>query len=410
MPIHSPYTSDMRKTKILFSLFALLLTTAIPCLSQTAPSPQQQVQEHTRKAQQYLRENRPDLAVPEFKAIVALEPNNADARGNLGVLLFFQGAYADAIPQLRAALKMQPSLSKIQALLGMAEKRTGDVHAATGDLEKSFPKLKEQKIRIDAGMELIDLYFAAGDLGKAAATVSVLRELDPTNVEILYAAYRLYSDVADESRLSLIVVAPNSARTHQMMAHELARQGNSAEAIANYREALNLEPNLPGLHFELAEMLNSSSAPDAPRQAELEYKAALAVNPFDEKSECRLGELAAAKGDTAGSREHYERAVKLQPNDPEANIGLAKAFMAVNQPEKALPLLENAVKLDPTSAVAHFRLSTIYRQMGRADDAKREIAEYQKYKNMKEKLRDVYRQMRLEPDKKVHEEEDARQQ
>ena len=410
MPIHSPYTSDMRKTKILFSLFALLLTTAIPCLSQTAPSPQQQVQEHTRKAQQYLRENRPDLAVPEFKAIVALEPNNADARGNLGVLLFFQGAYADAIPQLRAALKMQPSLSKIQALLGMAEKRTGDVHAATGDLEKSFPKLKEQKIRIDAGMELIDLYFAAGDLGKAAATVSVLRELDPTNVEILYAAYRLYSDVADESRLSLIVVAPNSARTHQMMAHELARQGNSAEAIANYREALKLEPNLPGLHFELAEMLNSSSAPDAPRQAELEYKAALAVNPFDEKSECRLGELAAAKGDTAGSREHYERAVKLQPNDPEANIGLAKAFMAVNQPEKALPLLENAVKLDPTSAVAHFRLSTIYRQMGRADDAKREIAEYQKYKNMKEKLRDVYRQMRLEPDKKVHEDEDARQQ
>ena len=68
------------------------------------------------------------------------------------------------------------------------------------------------------------------------------------------------------------------------------------------------------------------------------------------------------------------------------------------------------VKLDPTSAVAHFRLSTIYRQMGRAEDAKREIAEYQKYKDMKEKLRDVYRQMRLEPDKKVHEDEDARQQ
>jgi Tfp pilus assembly protein PilF len=157
-------------------------------------------------------------------------------------------------------------------------------------------------------------------------------------------------------------------------------------------------------------MLNSSSTPDAPQQAELEYKAALAINPFDEKSECRLGDLAAAKGDTASSREHYERAFKLQPSDPEANIGLAKALMAMNQPENALPLLEDAVKLDPTSAVAHFRLSTIYRQMGRSEDAKREIAEYQKYKDMKEKLRDVYRQMRLEPDKKVHEDEDARQQ
>src|SRR6266403_2400410 len=405
MFIHSPYTSDMRKTKIAFSFFSLLLATATSCISQTAPSPQQQIQEHTRKAQEYLRENRPDLAVPEFKAIVALEPNNADARGNLGVLLFFQGAYADAIPQLRAALKMQPSLWKIQALLGIAEKRTGDVHAATGDLEKAFPKLKEQKIRIDTRMELIDIYAKSGEMDKAAATGNALRELNPTNVEIIYTAYRLYSDLADESRLSLTVAAPKSARVHQMMAHELARQGNTPEAIANYREALRLQPNLPGLHFELAEMLNSSSAPDAPQQAELEYKVALAINPTDEKSECRLGDLAAAKGDTAASREHYERALKLQPNDPEANIGLAKALMAMNQPEKALPLLENAVRLDPTSAVAHFRLSTIYRQMGRAEDAQRELEQYQKYKDMKEKLRELYRQMRLVPEKKEEDDE-----
>src|SRR5258707_1358079 len=199
----------MRKMKIGLSSFSLLLATATHCISQTAPSPQQQIQEHPRKAQEYLRENRPDLAVPEFKAIVALEPNNADARGNLGVLLFFQGAYPEAIPQLRAALKMQPSLWKIEALLGIAEKRTGDIRAATGDLEKAFPKVKEQKIRIDTGMELIDIYSKTGEMDKAAATVSVLRELDPTNVEIIYTAYRLYSDLADESssRRTLTVAA-----------------------------------------------------------------------------------------------------------------------------------------------------------------------------------------------------------
>ncbi len=408
--MRSPYTSAMRKREFFLWLLAVLLLVGFNTSAQTSPSRQQQIESHSKQAQVYLGENKLDLAIGEFKAIVAIDPKNVDARGNLGVILFFQGSYADAIPQLRAALKLQPTLWKIQALLGIAEKRTDDVTGARNDLEKAFPKLKEQKIRIDTGMELIDLYSATRDLEKAAETVSVLRELDPTNVEIIYTAYRIYSDMLDESRLSLIVVAPKSARTHQMMAHELARQGNSAEAVANYREALKLEPNVPGLHFELAEMLNSSSAPDAPQQAEVEYKAALAVNPSDEKSECRLGDLAAAKGDTAGAYEHYERAIKLQPNDPEANIGLAKALMATSQPEKALPLLENAVKLDPTSAVAHFRLSTIYRQMGRTEDAKREIAEYQKYKDMKEKLREVYRQMRLEPDKKVHEEEDARQQ
>jgi tetratricopeptide (TPR) repeat protein len=405
--MHSPYTNGMRIRQPIVSLIAALCIIAIPGFPQSPPSRQEQIESHLRQAQVYLQENKTDLAAAEFKTIVALDPKNADARGNLGVLLFFQGAYADAIPQLRAALKLQPSLWKIQALLGMAEKRTGDINSALGNLEKAFPKLKEQKIRIDTGMELIEIYSAAGDQEKAAATVSVLRELDPANVEIIYAAYRIYSDLLDESRLTLIVVAPNSAHTHQMMAHELARQGKSDEAIANYREALKLDPNVPGLHFELAEMLNSSSVPGGRQEAEKEYEAALAANPFDEKSECRLGDLAALNGDQQAAAGHYERALKLQPNDAEANIGLAKMLMSLNQTAKAQPLLELAVKLDPTSAVAHFRLSSVYRQMGRTADANRELAEYQKYKDMKEKLRETYRQMRLEPGKQ-EQEDDAR--
>lgn len=355
----------------------------------------------------YLSENKPERAADEFKAIVALDPKNADAQGNLGVLLFFHGAYAESIPHLRAAVKLQPNLAKIEALLGIAEKRTGDVNSALTDLEKSFPKLKEEKIRIDTGMELIDIYSAAGEMSKAAPIISALRDMDPTNVELIYTAYRIYSDLLDETRLSLIIVGPNSARVHQMMAHELARQGHKDEAIANYREAIKIDPNASGLQYELAEMLNDSSIAGGREEAEKEYQAALARNPSDDKSECRLGDLAALRGDQKGAAEHYDRALEIQPNDSEAMLGLAKALMTLNQPEKALPLLEQAVKLDPTNAVAHYRLSTLYRKMGRATDANQELAEYQKYKAMKEKLRDTYRQMRLQPDKK-EQEDDAR--
>ena len=380
-------------------LLVVLLLSSLPGHTQSSMSSQQTIRTHSRKAQEDLSQNRPDLAIPEFRAILAIAPNNVDARGNLGVLLFFQGAYAEAIPQLRAALKLQPGLWKIQALLGMAERRTGDAKAALNDLEKAFPNLKEQKICIDTGLQLIEMYSKNGELDKAAATVTTLRALDPTNVEIVYSAYRLYSDLADEARLSLIVVAPKSAQVHQMMAHELARQGQTKEAIENYKIALQLDPKLPGLHFELAELMNRSSDAGGPEEAEKEYKAALEVNPSDEKSECRLGDIAAQRGALEEAQQHYARALRLQPDDTDASVGFAKVMMSLGQLDKAEALLKHATEVDPTIALAHFRLSTIYRQAGKTEDAKRELAEYQKYKDMKEKLKTMYRIMRLEPSK-----------
>jgi tetratricopeptide (TPR) repeat protein len=332
-----------------------------------------------------------------------------DARANLGVLLFFQGKYTEAIPELRAALKLEPNLWKIQALLGSGEKRTGDMGAARNDLEQAFPNLEDQKVRIQTGMELIEIYSAAGDLDKAAATVSVLRGIEPTDEVLLYTAYRIYSDLAAESLLSLSIVAPNSARMHQAMAHELAKHGDNSQAIENYRAALKINPNLPGLHFELAEMLNISSAPDAREEAESEYKKAIEVNPLDEQAECRLGDIAARRNDLKEAYDRYAQAVQLRPDDADADIGLAKVLMAMGQPQKAEPLLEHAIQLDPTSAVAHFRLSTIYRQAGRTADAQRELAEYQKYKKMKEKLEDIYQAMRLKPAGQEQGETDPRQ-
>ena len=46
--------------------------------------------------------------------------------------------------------------------------------------------------------------------------------------------------------------------------------------------------------------------------------------------------------------------------------------------------------------LAHFRLSAVYRRLHRPEDAKRELAEYEKLKTMKDNLRNVYDTMRLD--------------
>jgi hypothetical protein len=47
----------------------------------------------------------------------------------------------------------------------------------------------------------------------------------------------------------------------------------------------------------------------------------------------------------------------------------------------------------------------VYRLQGKIADAKRELEEYQKLKDMKAKLRKIYQQMRVQPMKQDSEEE-----
>ena len=119
----------MRRVEVAALSWIVFFLGLLACFSQSKPSRQQQIESHSRQAAEYLRENKADLAVPEFKAIIALDPNNVDAHGNLGAVLFFQGKYADAIPQLREALRLRPTLWKTQALLGIGEKRSSEAVA-----------------------------------------------------------------------------------------------------------------------------------------------------------------------------------------------------------------------------------------------------------------------------------------
>jgi DNA-binding SARP family transcriptional activator len=67
----------------------------------------------------------------------------------------------------------------------------------------------------------------------------------------------------------------------------------------------------------------------------------------------------------------------------------------MDQKDRALPILEHAVQLEPTDSTAHYRLAVLYREKGRTADAKRELAEFQKYRRLKEQLRGIYKELRI---------------
>jgi Tfp pilus assembly protein PilF len=352
------------------------------------------VAEHERKAREYLQQRKPELARKEFAIVAEAEPGNLDAQANLGVLLYFAGEFQAAIPHLKAAVALAPQQAKLQALLGFSERRAGDVAAARSDLAAALPGVTEDKVRKQAGLELVEMDTAANDLPAAASAIAQLKVAMPADPEVLYAAYRVYTDLAGEALLDLSLAGPESAQMHQAIAHELVKARDNAAALKNLRAAVAIDPHLPGAHFELAELLAASIAPAEKAEAQGQYELALRDNPRDDKTMTRLGDLAADKGDHAEAMKRYKSALALQPENADAAIGMAHELVETGKADAALPLLLGVIKADPTNVLAHYRLSALYRRLHRPEDAKREVAEYEKLKATREQLRGVYDSLR----------------
>ncbi len=276
-------------------ILALLIAVRISALAQEAISPQ----EHARRANEFLKANQPAKAIPEFEALVAAQPDNLDAQANLGVLLYFQARYPEAKEHLHKAIQINPGLPKIQALLGLCEYQLGQLDAARADMSAALGNLSEPKFRKEVGLKLVEVETAQQDLAAASVTIAKLREQSPTDPDILYAAYRIHSDLAGEALLSLSLAAPQSARMQQAIAHELERIRDLTGAIAAFRKAIAIDPNLPGIHFELAEALHGSASQADRAQAEHEYAIALEKNPREVQAAVRLADLQADRGDLA---------------------------------------------------------------------------------------------------------------
>ena len=74
---------------------------------QAISAPKREIQEHLARAQQALADKQLDSAIRELNAVLALDPKNVKARGNLGVVQFLQGNFAEASQNLRKALRLQ---------------------------------------------------------------------------------------------------------------------------------------------------------------------------------------------------------------------------------------------------------------------------------------------------------------
>jgi Tfp pilus assembly protein PilF len=141
----------------------------------------------------------------------------------------------------------------------------------------------------------------------------------------------------------------------------VGREGDSAEAIDLYRQALATVPDYAEAHANLAhELLKAGNF----AEAEQHLTQALAERPNLASAHGDFGVLMAAKGQFEAARQQFERALAIAPADADNESNLCFALTHLGRPDEAMVHCEAALRIDPNHANAKFNLNNARAALG----------------------------------------------
>jgi tetratricopeptide (TPR) repeat protein len=329
------------------------------------------------EAQEAMQAGNYSKAIEDLEKLVKDAPGIAEIHTNLASVYYTVGRFDDSIRQAREALKLKPSLGNAHEILGLSLAESGDCKEALPYLAQDYRRALNPPMKRTIGTDAVRCNLNLDQAEKAVELLSSLNREFPNDPDLLYLSSHVYSDLSTRASQRLLNTAPESYQAHQLNAEVLELQGKNSEAADEYRKVLSIRPDLPGIHYQLGELLLAgATGTETQDQARLEFEDELKTDPRNALAEYELGEMARQARQWNDAIAHFERSSKLDPGLADALIGLGKSLVSAGRTQDAVPPLERAVHLEPDNPNAHYQLSFAYRRLGREEDAAKELAVY----------------------------------
>jgi len=149
------------------------------------------------------------------------------------------------------------------------------------------------------------------------------------------------------------------------VAGELARKGDYAAALLEWRKAVQLDPEDGKARYHLAFALDEQGQLD---EATAQYKKAVEFDPNNAAAYSGLAVALTRTGKLADAIETYQKSLEINPKNPVAEGDLAAALIEAGRTEEAIGHINKALELDPELADAHNLLGLVLARAGRLDD------------------------------------------
>src|ERR671929_1035155 len=216
-----------------------------------------------------------------------IDPFDAGAHNNLGVLYYHKGMFEDAVQAFSRALELDPKMEVAQRNLEVAYFNTGYYDRRITELRERLRSNPEDR---DARWELGRAYASVGETREAVAEFRALLEHHPNDVGALVQLGLAEKTSGDLARAQhwfecALALDPNSPLIHFYIGEVLYNRGVNEEALAALRRSIELGPDNPDAHYLMGFVLGDIGRHEEARAA---TKRAIQLNPSLSRAQANL--------------------------------------------------------------------------------------------------------------------------
>jgi tetratricopeptide (TPR) repeat protein len=290
-----------------------------------------------------------DKAEADFQAVLKINPNNSTVYIELAQLRYVQGHIPEGNAMLEKALEKDPNSSI--ALTGLASYDMLAKQPAKA-IARVQAQIAKEPGNSDFYAELGYLQLATKDFKDAADTERKAMQLNPASLP----ATQVYTqaEVALGEVDSALATWQNWTNAHPSDANAIMllgtleeAKGDDPKAEADYKKALQLDPNNGSASNNLAYMM----VEDGENMDVALSLAQTARRMLPDRAEPAdtLAWVYYHKEDYRAARDLLEEALKTFPNDPSINLHLGMTDAMLNDKSEAQVHLKKAISLAPNS-------------------------------------------------------------
>ena len=292
-----------------------------------------------------------------------------------GAELFNSGRYAEARKSFDAVLALDPDNAQALAYSGLSWLRENpdnpdNVQKAVDLSRRAVEKDPDLWI---AHRTLGEIYEAKKLDDEAMKEYAIAVRLNPDDADSLYALGKLqfrakrFSD-ALVSFEGCIRLRPDFANAHFNRGVTLLRLGDKDRALDAFKGAAAVKRDYADAHYQVGvlsrEKGNLAGATESLRKA----VDLVPTNPLYLRE---LAILSMLRGDYAGAESLLAKALAADPENAATNSNMAQAKLKLDKPREALAFAQKALSKAPDSAQENYILGLVHEQLGSADEALR---------------------------------------